>query len=647
MHRRESAVRRRWNPRRGETTPSVAEFGENAFARAEGSSGTLIAQCGARRTRSRHSFGEIQMRSKIISAFVASTALTLVVFTPTPSFANTSIYGANVGAVHSNDGTSWCIPALTANGATSSFQFAPSDSTQAKTNNSVDTFARQKVRVLCKPVFGASTIVASPSWSTNAGGDANSATCPGGTTPTMAQCEIDGQIDGGQTTTLPFVYQGSACGTGVSSISTTSSIQGELLYSKPNSPPSSPQTDDQGFPDYVSLPGYPIPSPLAHGPNSGDNTPFIAGADIGGMFLSNDTMNYFFGDSFNNAAGAIWSHGALAKTTNLDPTAMVLSTSGLQSWEMSTHTPATSLFLPQPWTPAQSAATEMTTIPGAGFGVTDASGNSYRFLWYFSVVTFGNPGAFTTNWSSLAYTVNTTLNNSVTWTRGDANPKAPTTPVWPAISNFSPGAVWYDRFNRMIYFFGIRPQLLATVWGTNEYPFSGVRLARVPSTPTSIMNPAKYQYWTGSAWVSDPGNYSVATPQTPAGSGGVYGTGADIIPSAVDPRSEMSVAYDAEAGSFIMMFVNMVDGGIRLYQSPAVTGPWSEVLFDTFSLPNTLDGGSTQSGGQKTYAPFTNDQLLVNGGRDVYYTLSEFTPVYNVGLWHYAITASSPSAMCN
>ncbi|HEX4476962.1 MAG TPA: DUF4185 domain-containing protein, partial [Polyangiaceae bacterium] len=122
---------------------------------------------------------------------------------------------------------------------------------------------------------------------------------------------------------------------------------------------------------------------------------------------------------------------------------------------------------------------------------------------------------------------------------------------------------------------------------------------------------------------------------------------ADIIPSAVDPRSEMSVAYDAEAGSFIMMFVNMVDGGIRLYQSPAVTGPWSEVLFDTFSLPNTLDGGSTQSGGQKTYAPFTNDQLLVNGGRDVYYTLSEFTPVYNVGLWHYAITASSPSAMCN
>ncbi len=583
------------------------------------------------------------MRSKITSAFVASTALAFVVFTPTPSFANTSIFGANVGAVHSNDGTSWCIPTLTANGATSSLQFAPSDSTQAKTNNYVDTFARQKVRVLCKPLFGSSTIVTSASWSTNAGGDTSSATCPGGTTPTMAQCEIDGQIDGGQTTTLPFVYQGSACGTGVSSISTTSSILGELLYSKPNNPPTNPQTDDQGFPDYVSLPGYPIPSPLAHGPNSGDNSPFIAGADIGGMFLAGDTMNYFFGDSFNNSNGAVWSHGALAKTTNLDPTAMVQSTSGLQSWEIGPFggpgIGATSMFSPQ--------SGEFTTIPGAGFGVTDSSGNGWRFLWFFSVTSFGNPGSFTTRHASLAYTENTTLATNVTWTRGDANLSAPTAPVWPSISNFSPGAVWYDRFNRMIYFFGIRPQLLATVWGTNQYPFSGVRLARVPSTPTSILNPAKYQYWTGSAWVSDPGNYSVATPQTPPGSGGVYGTAADIIPSVVDPRSEMSVAYDAEAGSFIMMFVNMVDGGIRLYQSTAVTGPWSEVLFDTFSLPNTLDGGSTQSGGQKTYAPFTNDQLLVNGGRDVYYTLSEFTPVYNVGLWHYAITASSPSAMCN
>lgn len=586
------------------------------------------------------------MRSKITSTFAGATALAFVIFSPTASFANTSVFAANAGAVHSNDATSWCIPVLTASGATSSFQLAPSDSTQAKTNNYVDTFARQKVRVLCKPSSGSSSIVTSPSWSTDAGGDTNSATCPARTTPTMAQCQIDGQIDGGQATTLPLVYQGSACGTGVSSISTTSSIQGELLYSNPGTPP----PNGTSFTPYVSLPGYTAPSPLPHGPDSGDVSPFIGGADVGGMFLSAGTMNYFFGDSFNIDAtppASVWSHGSLAKTTNLDPTSLIQTTSGLQTWEMSTHSPATSLFAPQPWTSGQSSATESTTIPGAGFGVTDASGNAWRFLWYFSVVTFGNPGAFTTNWASLAYTENTTLATNVTWTRGDANPSAPTTPVWPAISNFSPGAVWYDRFNRMIYFFGIRPQLLATVWGTNQYPFSGVRLARVPSTPSSIKNPASYQYWTGSAWVSDPGNYSVATPQTPSGSGGVYGTAADIISSAVDPRSEMSVAYDAEAGSFIMMFVNMVDGGIRLFQSTAVTGPWSEVLFDTFSLPNTLDGGSSQQSGQKTYAPFTNDQLLVNGGKDVYYTLSEFTPVYNVGLWHYAITASSPSAMCN
>jgi hypothetical protein len=576
------------------------------------------------------------MRPKNASSLVFAAASCVMALSPA-ALANTSNWGATVGAVHSNDSTNFCVPVLTLNGATSSFVHVPSDATQAPSANYIDQLARQRVRVLCTPLLGVPQTVTG-AWSSDGTGDASLATCLPGYVPTVAQCVIDGQIDGGPVTTLPYVYKGSTCGTSVASISSASNLMGQLLYSVPST----------GFQNYQALPGFPAPNPMPHGAVTGGSSPHVGGGDVGGMFLSSGTLNFFFGDSFDTNPlsnpppnpPAYWIHGPIAKTTNLDPTALVQSTSGLQAWDMDPSKPGYAVSgLPL-------APFELTAIPGAGVGVTDASGNAYRFVWYFSMVNFGDASKgipFTANWSSLAYSV-----NGGPWVRGDAaNP--PTAPKWPAISNFGPGAIWYDRYGQMLYFFGLRPQMQAPppISVGNLYPFSGIRVARVKSTPSAILDPKQYQYWDGLGhWVADPqANYLAATPQTPPGSGGLFGPAADLIPAAIQARSEISVAFDAYANAFILMVVNLVDGGIRLYQSPTVTGPWSEVLFDTYSLPNTGWTGHSQPA--ETYAPFTGDQMLGGGGHDVYYTLSEWYQTYNVGLWHFPISVNGASALCN
>jgi hypothetical protein len=197
---------------------------------------------------------------------------------PRLALANTSSWAAMAGAVHTTDGTAWCVPTLTSNGATSLFQYVPSDWQGTKVNPYKDTLSRQKVRVLCKNFFGTTQIATSPAWSVDndgKGGDTNSVTCPSGYTPSMAQCAIDGAIDNGPSVTFPFVYQGSSCGNGITTINGASSILGQVLSG----------SSSLGFANYQALGSYVPPNPVPHGPDTGDSSPFIGGADIGGMSL--------------------------------------------------------------------------------------------------------------------------------------------------------------------------------------------------------------------------------------------------------------------------------------------------------------------------------------------------------------------------
>jgi hypothetical protein len=530
--------------------------------------------------------------------FIAAATLGPVLFMTRVADANTSSWSDKVGFILGDNSTTWCETSLTFTGAKSSFRQVPSDSTLSSTSPFVSNVAAQMVRLECS-FFGITQVVTASGWSTDAGGDLSSVSCPTGWTPTLAECRVEGHIDNGAATTLPYVYQGTACGNGIASI-TKSTLVSELI----DSPGS-------GFTTYEPYPTMNAVSPLGM-PNNTSSVS-VGGADIGTVFLDAGILNVAFGDTMATCTGSPcstgtgWRSGTLARTTNLDPTGGLV----LQQWEGTTN----GLF--------QRGSGEAGVIAGAGFAVT-SGGADTRFIWYFSVNQWQ---PFVANNAGLA-----TSANGGAWTRGQG-------PLWPATSNFGPGAIWQDRYNSWIYFFGVRPQFVKT-----NLPYSGIRVARVRSTINAILDPKQYQYWSGFAWVTDTqGNYA---PAIPADEGGMFGSQADLVPASTLPRSEMSVAYDSYAGVWIMMFLNQVDEGIRLYTSSSITGPWGEVWLDTYSLPNaSLLPSPPPPPPPGAYGPFTSDHLLLGAGSDVYYMLSEWFPVYNVGEWHFTVNRNTSCSL--
>jgi hypothetical protein len=548
------------------------------------------------------------MRSKAQYPLCAIAILIATVSATRTSRANTSSWSDKVGFVLGDDSTTWCETALTSSGATSSFRRVPSDSSQPPTSPFVNNVAAQMVRVQCS-FFGSTQVVTAAAWSTDAGGDQSSVSCPAFWTPTLAECRVDGHIDNGPVTTLPYVYQGSACGNGIASIN-KSTLVSELL----NSP-------SAGFTPYQPWPTMNAVNPLGMPNNTASVS--VGGADLGSIFLQGGVLNIAFGDTLSGcgsgcspAVGRGFRPGTLARTTNLDPSAGIV----LQQWE-TTNGAARAIFT--------AGGGEASVVAGGGFAMSPASGPETRFLWYFSVKQWGPP--FLANYSGLAKS-----ESGGAWGRGQG-------PVWPANSNFGPGAVWQDRYNQWIYFFGVRPQL-GTPNDPGTLPYSGVRVARVRSNANAILDPKQYQYWSGSAWIADTqGNYAPAIPRD---QGGLFGAEADIVWSQALPRSEISVAYDSYANVWIMMILDMNDAGIRLLASSAITGPWVEVPFDTFALPNpALLPAPPPPHPPGVYAPFTSDHLMLGAGTDVYYLLSEWYPVYNVGEWHFTVNRNTSCSL--
>ena len=67
---------------------------------------------------------------------------------------------------------------------------------------------------------------------------------------------------------------------------------------------------------------------------------------------------------------------------------------------------------------------------------------------------------------------------------------------------------------------------------------------------------------------------------------------------------------------------------VEVWQAPAITGPWKKVDADA-QLPN---GNRLLQ-----YGPMLNEHLLLDGGLEVHYLLSQFFPVYNVHHHSYRI----------
>lgn len=138
------------------------------------------------------------------------------------------------------------------------------------------------------------------------------------------------------------------------------------------------------------------------------------------------------------------------------------------------------------------------------------------------------------------------------------------------------------------------------------------------------------EYWTGSAWQRpDPADESaLARLADPA---------ADLLPGTAmqATRPELSVAYNAYVDRFTMLvqndatpFVNEAQTHYQLWEAQKLEGPWQRV-----------DTGEHLVLRAGTYGAYMSDHTLVEGGRDVYFALSEWDLLplvgqpYVVGLW--------------
>ncbi len=221
------------------------------------------------------------------------------------------------------------------------------------------------------------------------------------------------------------------------------------------------------------------------------------------------------------------------------------------------------------------AGGEVTKIPTAGISV----GNR-QYLSFMSVRHWGVPGEWDTNYAKIAYSDD----NGTTWSYG-------ATPTWHDPTG-------NDGFQMQAF---VRSGGYLYVYGTPSGRSGAIRLARVPEA--QILTQSAYQYWNGSAWITN--NVAAATPIVGA------------------PASELSVHYDTYSGRFLMMYLQGED--IIMRSSTTPTGPWSaaQIVVSSADYPG-LYGGYLH--------PWSS-------GGNLYFAMSQWDP-YNVYLMRVRITAT-------
>jgi hypothetical protein len=238
---------------------------------------------------------------------------------------------------------------------------------------------------------------------------------------------------------------------------------------------------------------------------------------------------------------------------------------------------------------------EVTAIPTYGF-----TSQNHLFLAYMSVHHWGAAAQWDVNYSSYAMSSDGGRTWSVERDRVQWGPK----------SNFAQVAVAPDPNNTHLLFYGIPGGR-----------FGAAKLMRTANNWLSVLSKSSYQYYTGTDAAGRP-RWSANAAQ------------ATVVASA--PVGELSVIYDPGLKQWLMTYLQGGNDQIMpssddvvIRSAPHYWGPWSS--------PVTLASHDQYPG---LYGAFMNPAFLADGGRTIYFVMSQWNP-YSV-FWMRATLAPRP-----
>lgn len=291
----------------------------------------------------------------------------------------------------------------------------------------------------------------------------------------------------------------------------------------------------------------------------------VHGTDLGHMIRHKGALFMVFGDTYGPDGGA-WRSSTMARIA--DPHGAFDFT------QMITGPDGDAKELIQS---AKIPGIEWTVIPTNGISLGDR-----MVLHYMGVRMWASDGRWIVSQSGLAYSDD----DGQTWERSP-------TAVWPNGSGFE--QVAFVEQGALIYTFGI-PQ----------GRFGDVRLRRVARD--ALFDPAAYEYWDGTGWVAE---HRAAAPVVPA------------------PAGELSVAWSAAHGRWLMMYLDEAKAAIVLRTATDLVGPWSEAQ----TVAQTADHPGL-------YAPYIVPGETLD--TEVRFTMSRWKPLYNVFLMRAPLSLDPP-----
>lgn len=291
----------------------------------------------------------------------------------------------------------------------------------------------------------------------------------------------------------------------------------------------------------------------------------VHGTDLGHMISHKGALYMVFGDTYGPDGGA-WRSSTMARIA--DPQG------GFDFDQMITGPDGTAMELIRS---AKIPGIEWTVIPTNGISLGER-----MVLHYMGVRMWTSDGRWIVSRSGLAYSDD----DGQSWHRSP-------TAVWPNGSGFEQVA-FVDQGD-LIYTFGIPGGR-----------FGPVSLRRVACD--DLFDPAAYRYWDGRRWVAD------------------HHAAASVVPA---PAGELSVAWSAPHGRWLMMYLDETKAAIVLRTAPDLVGPWSAAQ----TVARAVDYPGL-------YAPY-----IVPGDpldTEVRFTMSRWKPLYNVFLMRAPLYLDTP-----